>query len=714
MFAYPVGPTRDVSLGSSHHTHTPHSSTPTILQSLFLERESAEVMDPRNDRTSVIRSRLLNIVSLRMQPTSATAAASGPPNSNAPSTIASLSPSEETAKGTTQDRSLSLPLIPPLPFGSAGPDETARRLLTPIREASGSERDVSRLPTVEAPVPTLPRLGDGTGANTTLAPRSSTEQREEPDVSSSAQMSPSVYTPTETVSVPVSPPHEKPKESAISTNIPKPNPEAGMSLTNGGPSRRLSYDDSRTLDVNQASSPPSARSLHSSAASPPALSPANSSNPPASLSPAQALPRTPSPKFSILTSPHSLHSPARPNQSFSELGPESPGRQPLTPATVLSAASLERTKLSQDSVQASTESSPDRTHGIYDEAGALYYLHQSEHDSLDANPEPAREEYEDLSPRSHASQYVIVPLRPKTASPPPQTASSGHFSLPSIDTVHRKPPIQPLPRTPTLDYGLGLVERRPAGARAAPVSNRQDSVSSSVSASAHPQRNLSTRIVGNVQQGNMSQVEDPDADAFAALTFLEQNGDDTSAAPAPLSTAASPPSHPREGPPTISEPTPEGENTSVYKSSFAPSKNAMQRKARTEAQQAAHEAATHRPGRGTGKPKDKPKTVGTWGDSSEEEEEEEEEEDDDVDSDGQPVALRDDRSVSNYTASVNHRSLVPSPRGPSPLTSGVDAPPPQAIPRPPRNLPPVPVPRGQGMSLTLPTLHVLVLMLSVV
>jgi CCR4-NOT transcriptional complex subunit CAF120 len=594
-----------------------------------------------------------------------------------------------------------------------------RRSLTPIREASGSEKDASRLPTVEAPVLTSPQLGDGTSANTTVAPRPSTEQREEPDVPSSAQMPPSMYTPIETGSVPGPPPHEKPEVSAISTGIQKPSPEAGTSLTSGGPNGQPSYDDSRTLDVNQASSPRSARSLHSSAASPPSLSPANSSNPPASHSPAQALPRTPSPKFSILTSPHSLDSPARPNYA------ESLGLKPLTPPTVFGAASLEPTKSMQDSVQASTDSSPNGTHAIYDEAGALYYLHQSGHDSFDANvAETAREEDVDFPARTHASQYVIVPLRPKTASPPPPTASSaGHLS---IDTSHRKPPIQPLPRTPTLDYGLGLVERRPAGARAAPVSNnhRQDSLSgSSVSAHPQPQRNLSTRIV---HQENISQMEDPDADAFAALTFLEQHGDDTSAAPAPApsgpSTSASLPSFQREGPPTISEPhnvlppTPEGENTSVYRSSFAPSKNARERKARTEAQQAAHEAATHRPGRGTGKPKDKLKTVGTWGDSSEdEEEEEEEEEDDDVDSDGQPVALRDDRSASNYTASVNQRSLVSSPRGPSPLTSGVDAPPPlQPIPRPPRNLPPVPVPRGQGMSPTLPTLNALVLMFSVV
>src|SRR6267154_2843758 len=160
-------------------------------------------------------------------------------------------------------------------------------------------------------------------------------------------------------------------------------------------------------------------------------------------------------------------------------------------------------------------------------------------------------------------------------------------------------------------------------------------------------------------------------------------------------------------------PSPESENASVYKSSFAPSKNAMQRKARTEAQQAAHEAATHRPGRGTAKAKNKPKRRGTWGDSSEEEDEEEEE-DEDVDSDGQLANPRDDRSVSNYAASLNQRSRLSTPRGPSPLPSGGDPLPQQPQPRPPRNLPPVPVLRGQGRLLALSILYASGLTTSVV
>jgi CCR4-NOT transcriptional complex subunit CAF120 len=625
----------------------------------------------------------------------------------------SLSSTEEPAAGTTQDNSPSLPQIPPLGFGLLGPDEATRRALTPIVEVSVSERGP---PTVEAAVPSSPPLGNSSGTNNTSAFSPSMERREASEGLSLARISsPSAYTPTEGVSVAVSLLHEKSEESVTNTGIPRPNSEAWMSLTGGGSTQQPSIDNNGT-PVGRVPSPASAHSLHSSVASPPSLSPANSSNPPASLSPALALPRTPSPKYSILTSPHSAkESPARPSQSFADLGTESLGGQPLTPRAVLHAASLEPSKMSQDSVQTSTDSSRDATHGIFDEAGALYYLHQSEQDSLSTNPEPAQEG-NDKSEIPQPSRYIppainIAPLRPKTTSPPPPNSAR---SLLSIDTAHRKPPTQQLPRTPTLDYGP---ERRPAGARAAPVSNhRQDSLSPSTLQPHNP----SIRTVGNVPQGNMSQMEDLEAYA-AAMTFYERDDDDAPApAPSAPSAATSPPPQPREGLPAISEPnllpqTPESENASVYKSSFAPSKNAMQRKARTEAQQAAHEAATHRPGRATGKPKNKPKTVGTWGDSSEEEEDEEDDEDDeDVDSDGQPVAPRDDRSVSNYAASVNQRSRVPSPRGPSPFASGVDVPPPlQPMPRPPRNLPPVPVLRGQGMSLALPTLRALALTVSV-
>lgn len=664
MYAYPVGPARD---------------------SLFLEREMAENMDPRADRTSAVRSRLLEVLSLRIQAVSSPNVAQKMPNSNAPSTP--LRSTDEPATGTPHDG-----LTPPprLLSHSSGPEAT-HRALTPIVEASPTERDPSRPPVNGATV--------ANSDNIASSPLSQ-EARNETNASSPSQLSPpSAYSPAEATS-PVTPLLEPVNERAsIIANVRKPSPILEVVPTSGGSRERPHVsDDSRAKDVDPSSPP--AHSLHSSATSPPSLPPADSSDPPASVSTAQLVPRTPSPGLSILTSPHSMSgSPGRPNQSFADLGAASLSTQSLTSPTVLHSVPSQPSKLSQDSVQASTDSPGDEAPGIYDEEGVLYLIHQMDQGSLDVKPQQMNgrdvASGSEKTPLSEIVQPTIAPLRPKSSSPPPLTANSGR-SLPSIDVVpHRKPPNQPLPRTPTLDYGP---ERRPAGARAAPVSNRQDTASLTV----QQPRN------GDTRQGRMSQLEDPDADALAALTFLERHDDNVQNAPvpAPVSSTSSPdsspplpPSRPREEPPSIVEPdmrppSPESENASVYKSSFAPSKNAMQRKARTEAQQAAHEAATHRPGRGTAKAKNKPKRGGAWGDSSEEEDEEDEDEDEDVDSDGQPANPRDDRSVSNYAASLNQRSRLSTPRGPSPLPSG-DPPPQQPQPRPPRNLPPVPVLRGQ-------------------
>ena len=706
MYAYPVGSARDVSFHSSFSVLL--SPINTMIQSLFLEREMAEGMDPRTNHTSAVRSRLLTILSLRVQALSPQNVVPKQPNSNASSALPPLPSIEEPATETPQDGSTSLPRVPSLALSSSGPEATPRAL-TPIVESSASERDATR-PVNGATVANLDNV----------APHPSQETRNaETDAPSPSLLSlPSAYSPTEATSVPVTPPLEPVSERAsLLANIGKPSPVLEAFPASGDSSERPRVsDDNRVKDIGPSS--PSVHSLHSSAASPPSLSPANSSNPPASVSPAQVLPRTPSPRLSILTSPHSMVESPRQNQSFADLGGAGLSTQSLTSPTILHPVPMQPSKLSQDSAQASTDSSRDEAPGIFDDAGVLYFIHQSDQG---LNPQPPQEmDGRDVSSdfeKASLSQYVqstIAPLRPKSASPPPPTVSSGR-SLAAIDVVsHRKPPIQPLPRTPTLDYSP---DRRPAGARAAPVSNRQDTT-------VQPPRN------GDIRQVRMSQLEDPDADALAALTFLERHDDNVQNTPVPApvsstsspdSSPASPPSRPREEPASIVEtdmrpPSPESENASVYKSSFAPSKNAMERKARTEAQQAAHEAATHRPGRGAAKAKNKAKRGGAWGESSEEEEEddEDEDEDEDVDSDGQPANPRDDRSVSNYAASLNQRSRLSTPRGPSPLPNGGDALPHQPHPRPPRNLPPVPVLRGQGTVLPLPILYVLDLTTSVV
>jgi CCR4-NOT transcriptional complex subunit CAF120 len=661
-----------------------------------MEREAAEVMDPREDRTSAIRTRLNNMLSNRMQGLPATDPS---PKSNVPTSQTPLPSINEPPKGTSAGES-SLPQLPPLGFDSSS---VMRRTLTPIVEASPAQRNPA-LPVVPG-VPTAnpPQQSDG------LAPPSN-ELRNEDQIPTSTSPAPppsppSAYAPTDPASTPLSPTRGPSEESARNDSVPKPVPETGISVNVGVSSGLPSNDDGPAASTT---------SLQSSAASPPPLSPANSSNPPASSSPGLLLPRTPSPKYSVLTSPHSMmDSPTRAmGQTIAEFGSSTERlSQSSTPSTPLRAATVTvaPSKL-PESIQESTPSSRDGTMDIYDAAGAMFYLHHLNQGPLEVDSRPLPDTNgKDVSSESegvggrfiHHAQPTVAPLRTRGTSPPPRKPTGTHPL--SVDIVqHRKPPNQQLPRTPTLEYGP---ERRPFGARAAPVNHRQDTLTSST----HSPRNLSIRgSTGNpnMPHGNTTHLEDPDADALAALSFLERHDDVPPAAPAPSSpttirpTVASSPTEPR--PPTIIEPdvrspSPDSE---VYKSSFAPSKNAMQRKARSEAQQAAHEAAAHRPGRGTGKTKSKSKAGGGWEDSSDEEEEEEEEEED-VDSDGQPVASRDDRSMSNYAASANnHRSQYSSPRGPSPLASGdASSYQPQPHTRPPRNLPPVPLSRAQGLSL---------------
>ena len=673
-----------------------------------MERETAEVIDPREDRTSAIRTRLNNILSSRLTGLSATPSSS---KVNDPTSQTPLASTNELPKGTPTG-ALSLPHLPPLGFDSSDP-EMMRRALTPIVEASPAVRNPA-LPVDPGAHPAKP-----VQQSDEPAPPSD-EIRSEDQVPSSTTPAPvsppSAYTPTDPPSTPISLTHVLSEELAKNASVPKPNPETVISVDVGVSGEHPSNDDGQAHDGPAASTP----SLQSSAASPPSLSPANSSNPPTSASPGLAPPRTPSPKFSVLTSPHSmLDSPTRAmGQTIMESGSstERLSRQSLTPPTPLRAATVVASSKLPESIQESTPPSRDGTLDIYDQAGAMFYLHNLHQGSLEVDSRPLPDPNgKDVSSESEGvdGQFVhqptVAPLRTKGSTSPPPQQPTGPKPL-SVDTVqHRKPPNQQLPRTPTLEYGP---ERRPFGARAAPVSHRQDTLTSST----HSPRNLSMRSSKgdtNVQPGITSQLEDQDADALAALSYLdlERHDDVTPAAPVPSSPTIRPevvtsPAEPQR-PPTIIEPdvrspSPDSESASVYKSSFAPSKNAMQRKKKSEAQQAAHEAATHRPGRGAGKTKSKSKGAGGWEDSSEEEEEEDEEEED-VDSDGQPAAPRDDRSVSNYTASANnHRSQYSSPRGPSPLASG-DAPSyqpqPQPHARPPRHLPPVPPSRSQGLSL---------------
>jgi hypothetical protein len=184
--------------------------TVTIIQSLFLEWEMAENMDPRTDHTSAVRSRLLNVLSLRIQALSSQNVAPKLSNSNASATLPPIPSTEEPATGMPRNGFTSLPHPPSHAFALSGP-EAMHRALTPIVESGVPERD-----------PSWPSVNGATD-NIASSPLSQEAQNKETNASSSSQLSPlSAYSPTEATSVPVTPPLEPVSEMAYFPKLQTP------------------------------------------------------------------------------------------------------------------------------------------------------------------------------------------------------------------------------------------------------------------------------------------------------------------------------------------------------------------------------------------------------------------------------------------------------------------------------------------------------------
>jgi hypothetical protein len=240
-------------------------------------------MDPRSDRTLVVRSRLMNILSLRMQaPAPSTTLISL--NSNA---HPALPPADEPVNGRSGDGSPPLPQVPPISSGTSGPSDTARRALTPIIErASVSERDPRQSIISGAGVASSPEQSNN------LAPVPNEDRGQEQVVevtvsTSPSQLStPSVYAPTEVTSIAIEPQWGNSRELSREASVLNPSLETTNPFANSVSNERPSVDDSRPPDIRVASSS-STHSVRSSATSPPSLSPANSTDPPASLSQTQ-------------------------------------------------------------------------------------------------------------------------------------------------------------------------------------------------------------------------------------------------------------------------------------------------------------------------------------------------------------------------------------------------------------------------------------------
>ncbi|KAF9456625.1 hypothetical protein BDZ94DRAFT_1314985 [Collybia nuda] len=695
MFAYPVGPSKDL---------------------LFLDRELAETLDPRDDRTSAVRSRLINILLERMRGHEPPLSQHSIPSNQSTDKPPILPPIgiQNINNGGFNPSLTSGPQLPPLIFGSSSshqppvgfsrpatpPEKTQLSAITersslntngktpPVDESVGNpqythgesavqvhESSKFNRPSPPSPVPGSPKPADQTSpqlsnSDTGVVRRSfdipnQTPLRFEANEHSITDMGGSFGGPGGGVlnlaqpqpPVSVSPPSEaRSTYYAPPGAIPEPRPRTTSILT------------SPHSDTQSYHSPP--EHAHIPVLEPPRRTASVLTSPHSIASSDDPSPRhlsdRASDRASVLTSPHSPH---RILQNR-----ELPGRfastalvSPIPPQQAFPAASRVHP--------------PPATHAkeelndIHNEAGALFYMQQIKPESNNSQGQHHRaqttntEQDDDGSSSSHYHSPQPATVRLGTSSPGGGKGSRSppvRQSTPMAFVEHSSPQpsnsamsISADRLSPSSRPGLG---RKPSGARAQTTrSYGGDGISSSHQLT--EEEETQSEDYTDSARNRMAQVqgqppapsEDSNLDALAALSYLDA---DDEKPPSPRQVKVEPlnvrSTH------KAPSPQPVKEFGSQFKSSFAPSKQAAERKAKAQAQQAAHHAAVHKPGRSSAKAKRKSRIAGAWNESSDEDEEEEDDDDDEdePDSDGERLTNKQNSSgAPSSNNSLQHRQF---------------------------------------------------------
>ena len=323
--------------------------------------------------------------------------------------------------------------------------------------------------------------------------------------------------------------------------------------------------------------------------------------------------------------------------------------------------------------------------------------------------QPAKEESVNVSPSPQArggDSVTAVRTAGDVAIDSKYSSAQRNNTMSTAMSSSWKSPVNPsatsrvVGRLSPTRSGLG---RKPSGARAqlTPRSYNRAGPDSFSSQTLTEEEEESMSEKQDQENNKNITYDDANAEVLAALTYLDMTDSQD------VSSSATPPSPPQHRSPIITPPSVErprfqlsdgppipptvsSPDSVPFRSSFAPSSKVAERIMKAQAQQAAHEAAKHRPGRANGKKKAKTTATGAWESSDEEEEDEEDEEDEDVDSDPE-VPMRGPQSNSSqqgFSSSSSSRPLQSSQHGTS--DSNVDGPPSHL--RPPRHLP---VPPGR-------------------
>ncbi|KAG8756973.1 hypothetical protein FRC11_004884, partial [Ceratobasidium sp. 423] len=280
--------------------------------------------------------------------------------------------------------------------------------------------------------------------------------------------------------------------------------------------------------------------------------------------------------------------------------------------------------------------------------------------SYDPNPSPVRRQstpmtFADMSMGTQPQQYkeptsqLSTSPQPIQSSPSPSPAQAqpvtsanrpgSGFSASGNRNLGRKPSgarAQPV-KTPRVAK-TGLAQHPIADDDEQPETSIRTLPAAPIPASPPRAPQPAQSIPPPQPQDNMA--DDLGADALAALSFADREPsanhgdsqqsrrvDEPSRTPSPNEPAGAT-RPPRQQPSTLAPPTQQQGPT--YRSSFAPSKHAAERKAKVQAQQAAAEGAMKRPGRANGK---KPRSsmatsrTGAWESSDEDDDAQEQDED---------------------------------------------------------------------------------------
>ncbi|KAH9481606.1 CCR4-NOT transcriptional complex subunit [Psilocybe cubensis] len=711
MFGYPVGAQKE---------------------NLFLDRELVENMDPRDDRTSVIRAEMKKLLQANLRPAVQVVQPNPRAMTESPPIMPSVGSATAVAKSASpppQQAPNAGPQLPPLSFGantSTNTTESRERTLTPITERSNSNMTTTRTLSLDVP----------SGLNTGHSPITSSPLNDQSlqlggITESSSSGSNNLPNPVNNASI------KSPDSSEQIAQSSQPTSSSGLNQQGQTVSASPSTNTMSTQFSSAVGTLPSVDSVADNSLSSLATSaPVDSPRPPANVgfdAHARSPPASPLPNFSSTIgkvqqplSPTSLDEARAKSQAMNRQadGPRtSPQPSGNTAHLRTTSPSNQQEHQRQSFAANATRSSPtDEPNDFINEAGALYYMRESGVGNS-GNVQQRERQQEDLDEDESSSSSDSLANKATAAKPSqsqqqigdgtsaarsPTTFVHANTVTPSASSpkMSHTAPMSPIGRLSPSRSNLG---RKPSGARAQAVGrsyNRAESISSQTVTETDESMSKHQK-----QESNTSDLayDDANGEALAALTYLDI-ADSQDIAAATSTVAPLTPPLPKVEPLNLrgadrnsaTSPLPGTQSGEAvpYKSSFAPSNKAAERKLKAQAQQAAQHAATHKPGRANGKRKSK--TAGAWESSDEEEEEEEEEDDDDddVDSDSQQRRGPQSSSSQSQGMSSSSNSLRPlQTQGQGPVGQQheyQDSPQTPSHLRPARNLPQIPGNRMTG------------------